>query len=125
MTIEVGSSVWPGADLKADFDIDDVNLEPIPNIVSPIIQNNYPVISIIPDPILSHANLNYHINGYRSISISIFDLTGREVMKLPSLQSASGDGSIPFDVDGLPNGLYYLRFNAGVRVMMRKIIIQH
>jgi hypothetical protein len=102
--------------------IDDVSLDSLQDYVSP---NEKEYFSIFPNPISSHANLNYHLHGISSIHSSIFDLTGREVMKLPSLQSTSGNGSIPFDCDGLPNGLYYQRFDAGGTVMMRKIIVQH
>ncbi|MFI5263880.1 MAG: T9SS type A sorting domain-containing protein [Candidatus Kapaibacterium sp.] len=82
-------------------------------------------IKIYPNPISSHANLYYQLSGNYLTHASIFDLTGRKVMQLSTVTSASGDGVIPFDCDGLPNGMYYLRFEAGGNILMRKIIVQH
>jgi hypothetical protein len=102
------------------FYLDEVMFDSVPSSIL-----NFSSVEIFPSPISSHANLKYHLDGSASIHSSIFDLTGREVMQLPSVPSASGDGAIPFDCDGLPNGLYYLRFEAGGTVTMRKIIVQH
>lgn len=107
------------------FNLDDVTFEAKPNDVD--FNTSLPLTNILvfPNPVSFRSNLKYQINGILPIHASIFDVAGREVMKLPSVPSASGDGSIPFDVDDLPNGLYYLRFEAGGTTEMRKIIIQH
>lgn len=110
---------------SGDIYIDDVSLDLKPSTVNQSEIFPKVLISITPNPNFGHANLKYHLDGNVPIHSSIFDITGREVMKLPSLQSAIGDGLIPFDCDGLPNGLYYLRFDAGGTVIMRKIIVQH
>ncbi len=108
-----------------DFYLDDIQFENDISTVSVSIKPNSLALNVLPNPIADHAHLYYDHLVNSTVSSSIFDLTGREVMKLPSVHSASGDGSIPFDCDGLPNGLYYLRFDAGGTVRMRKIIVQH
>ena len=111
--------------IDIQFYLDDIVLDSVTSGVALTINTNNTSFSIFPNPSSSHANLHYHLNGTSPIHASIFDLTGREVLKLPSLQSASDDGTIPFDCDALMNGLYYLRFDAGGTVIMRKIIVQH
>jgi len=102
--------------------IDDISLDSLQKDVSLERKN---LFTLFPNPISSHANIEYFHNESSLIHASIFNLTGREVLKLPSIPLVSGDGSIPFDCDGLPNGMYYLRFEAGGKVEMRKIIVQH
>lgn len=107
--------------------IDDITFDTMYSHVPQAPSSDPISISISPNPISNHGNLYYYCTDIESAKNhpSIFDLTGREVMQLPSVPSASGDGAIPFDCDGLPNGLYYLRFEAGGTVMMKKIIVQH
>jgi len=107
-----------------DFEVDDVMFETQNNDVSGSnLQNTS--ISISPNPISSHAHLNLHLNAPASIHAAIYDVTGREVLLLPSLELASGDERIPFDVDEIPNGMYYVRCEVGSDVTMLKVIVQH
>jgi hypothetical protein len=81
--------------------------------------------TISPNPISSHAHLNLHLENPASIHAAIYDITGRKVLDLPSLESASGDESIPFDVDEIPNGMYYLRCDIGGNTSVEKVIVCH
>lgn len=106
------------------FWVDDVTFETLRNEVSNS-KTKEISLDIFPNPITNLATLRYHLASNATIIASIFDLTGRKVLKLPTVSSTSETGSIPFDCDNLPNGMYYLRFETGETVLMRKIIVQH
>jgi hypothetical protein len=82
-------------------------------------------ISISRNPISAYAHLNLHLNTPASIYATIYDVTGREVLRLSSLESVSGDESIPFDVDKIPNGVYYLKCNVSENIEVLKLIVLH
>lgn len=106
------------------LDVDDFQFDTIKaGINSSVVTTR--CLSISPNPISSHAHLNLHLNNPASIRAAIYDVTGREVLRLPSLESAGGDESIPFDVDEIPNGMYYLRCEISGHVMIEKIIVNH
>jgi hypothetical protein len=100
--------------------LDDIRLDSVEESVA---EKTSKQIEVFPNPIISHAILK--CPEVFEFHASIFDLTGRKVLQLPSLESASGDGAIPFDVDNLPNGMYYLKIEAESNVQMQKIIVQH
>jgi hypothetical protein len=83
------------------------------------------ILTISPNPISSHAHLKLHLENPASIHAAIYNITGRKVLDLPSLESASGDESIPFDVDEIQNGMYYLRCDIGGNTSVEKVIVCH
>jgi len=85
------------------------------------VTNNEELI-IYPNPVLNNATVSINLEKRSSVSISIFDLLGREKQKLqPQLYSA-GKISIPIDLNNLKNGIYFVRVKYKNKVITRQII---
>lgn len=78
-----------------------------------ILEQNYP------NPFGSATEICYNIPENGSVSLKIYDPTGKEVADLVNLTQPSGSYSVQFDGEYLPGGLYFctLRFNGEIRTM--------
>ena len=112
-------------DNNIDFLIDDVEYDTTSLGVSASNKSAGATFSLLSNPISSHTNLRYNLPSASAIRAALYDVTGREVLQLPLVDDASLSGSIPFDADELPNGMYYLRCDVGGNVTMLKVIVRH
>ncbi len=71
-------------------------------------------LSVYPNPASGIVNLDIHLAD--SITGSLYDMSGREVMKV------SGDR---LDVSGLANGVFLLNVEAGGKIYTSKVVVQH
>jgi hypothetical protein len=60
--------------------------------------------------------------GYEYISISIFDIHGREVASVLDAQMPAGEHTVRFDTSGLPAGLYVVKAQGGDEMDVVKMI---
>ena len=88
---------------------------------------DYPLIpeAINIYPVPSTGLLNVSIQMKESIDqlqVDIMDLTGRELLaERFSYPDAAFNGQ--FDISHLPNGIYLMKFTAGVQTVVRKVIL--
>ena len=61
-------------------------------------------------------------NNSANVSISIFDIQGREVEVLLNEKRIPGSYSIQWNAIGYPTGMYFTRLNYGDKVRTQKII---
>jgi hypothetical protein len=66
-------------------------------------------ISVFPNPATDNVQINFSLTGGRSVSIDLFDLTGRQVHSMNVSTAASGLHTSTLDVSELPSGMYLLR----------------
>jgi hypothetical protein len=107
------------------FDIDNVQLEPVQNSVNDEEDIRQLSAVVLPNPLTSHGKIHYSLPQRSLIKIRFFDINGREVLPAINFFSSLAEDTIPFDTDILPNGLYYLRFEADGEVVLSKFIIAH
>lgn len=63
--------------------------------------------SVFPNPISSSTTLEFYLTGKKNISISVYDVTGREVKNIPSRELQQGNNKITIDLSELNNGIYF------------------
>lgn len=80
------------------------------------------MVTNYPNPFTSATTIKFKTQGGHTL-IQIIDTLGR-VIKVPVDQEYSGPGtySIKFDGEGLPNGIYYARFQNGVTQHVRAML---
>lgn len=66
-----------------------------------------------PNPFNPSTTLEYALPAAGTVSLSVFDLTGREVRRLDDGFRAAGRYRVTLDATGLPSGLYLCRLVAG------------
>lgn len=80
-------------------------------------------MSIYPNPVVSEATINFNVETAATVSYQIFDLTGRMVQNATLGNYGQGSHSVNFNVNGLSNGTYIVRVQAGSTSNIAKILV--
>jgi len=84
------------------------------------------LLSVSPNPFNSTTTIRFTVpsaSPSTSASLTIHDLTGREVQRLVDDRLASGDHSLSLNGSNLPPGLYFLRLEAAGRISTQKLVL--
>jgi len=88
-------------------------------------QDGSSAVSVFPNPVIDHINLNYDVKQESQVEIKLFDLEGKMVMPLYSGKrqpgNYSGDYKFPFNLD---NGIYLLEISSESARITKKILVQ-
>lgn len=80
-------------------------------------------MNIYPNPVVSEATINFNVETAATVSYQIFDLTGRMVQNATLGNYGQGSHSVNFNVNGLSNGTYIVRVQAGTTSNIAKILV--
>jgi hypothetical protein len=67
--------------------------------------------------------LDYELTQASTVTITIFDLTGREVSKLTSGMTSAGWHRVSWNAGDLSSGIYLARLTAGDVNLTRKLVL--
>jgi hypothetical protein len=79
--------------------------------------------SVVPNIVTEATVATFELPLTGTVSISVYDLLGNELVKLASGVWEKGTHSIPLRATGLSKGIYYVRLSYGNTILTRKIII--
>ena len=95
--------------------------------VESIVENNTSAtaleMSIYPNPVVSEATINFNVEATSTVSYQIYDLSGRMVQNATLGNYGQGSHSVNFNVDGLSNGTYIVKVQAGTVTNTAKILV--
>lgn len=80
-------------------------------------------LQIYPNPIADRATLKYEVQQTSEVTLSVVDLTGREVMALEMSTKPAGVYTLTLGTDQLESGAYLIMFRANHTLLTRKILI--
>jgi hypothetical protein len=78
--------------------------------------------NVYPNPMSTSAVIQYYLSEDSKVIIEIFNSTGQKIMQPVNDIQTKGNHSFQWNVDGLPEGVYFSRLSAGNQLMMQKII---
>jgi len=87
-------------------------LTDVNNNVSELIKNGVNINSIIPNPTTGMIRVNIFVLKEERIKLELFNLTGQLVTTMFEGVKPSGNHSITYDAESLPNGTYLLRLSS-------------
>jgi PKD repeat protein len=100
--------------------IDDLTLEGVVGVDN---IENASGMSIFPNPMKTHARLEFTLVSRNHVLITLFDVLGREIKTLA--ESELPEGNYHFDINDIgSNGVYYVKLQAGEQQMTKKIVVQ-
>ncbi len=67
--------------------------------------------------------IQFHVPEEASVSLSVFDLFGREVLQLFDRRVPQGEYVVRLNSDNLPSGIYFYRLAANQQTTTRKMIV--
>ena len=79
--------------------------------VSPGLSSLQGITGSFPSPASSRTTVNYTVTTSGSMSLTLHDLAGREVMRVADTNVEAGAYSAMLDVQALPRGMYFLRMS--------------
>ena len=80
-------------------------------------------LTIYPNPAQTKLNIQFQLLQKEKVAISIFDLNGREVLKLSEQNFDTGKHEIKVDVSNLLNGIYFVNTQSGSSISHSKLVI--
>ncbi|MBT3231361.1 MAG: T9SS type A sorting domain-containing protein [Calditrichaeota bacterium] len=106
---------WTVDVLEGSFTANDADLADLPT--SPML---YPPS---PNPFNSTVKLSIYMPKIDHVSLSIFDINGREVSRLVDGDVEAGNQTFVWNAGGFPAGVYVVRMVAGGSSEMRKLVL--
>jgi pectate lyase len=81
------------------------------------------ILEVYPNPLSTYSTLKYSLHQQSVVTISVHDLTGKEIMTLESGIRSPGEYTIPVRANELDSGVYLIRFKANDTVLMKKVLV--
>lgn len=82
-------------------------------------------INLFPNPARQNVQLSFMLENDATVAISIIDNDGNPLKELKPIQATKGLFSMTIDLDGLKNGLYFIRLKAGEVSAIGRLIVQN
>jgi len=76
-----------------------------------------------PNPFNPETTIRYNLPVSGFVSLSLYDITGREVKKLVSGFQPEGEKSVQFNGSGLASGLYFLKLRQSGKMEVQKLML--
>lgn len=76
-----------------------------------------------PNPFNPKTKIDYAIQSSSHVSLSVFDLLGKQIATVVNKKQESGNYSVYFDASNVPSGVYYYELRAGNFVETKKMIV--
>ena len=83
----------------------------------------YATISAYPNPFNPTTTLSFTLPSGGNVSLTVYDVSGREVITLLDGYKSTGSHAVTFDAKNLTSGVYFARLEAGEFRQTRKILL--
>jgi hypothetical protein len=80
-------------------------------------------VGVYPNPFNPTTTIEYEVPQNTFVSITIFDILGREVAHLVNETRIAGQYTLKWDASSFPTGFYYCRMQASGFVEVKKLIL--
>lgn len=87
---------------------------PVP--LNPKLEQNYP------NPFNPSTVISYALPSRQNVRLSVYDILGREVLRLVDESQEAGYKSVSFNASNLPSGIYTYRLTAGTFTQVKKML---
>lgn len=103
------------AALNYDFHLIDGKLTVVPGTSTPLINANDTVLKVFPNPASDYLFINYE----NSFDVSVFDVYGREMIRLKDVSN-----EVKLSLDNFDSGFYFVKTDSSNHVEIRKVLIR-
>jgi len=76
-----------------------------------------------PNPFSRSTTIRYQVSEEGPVSLSVYNLTGKEVARLVDEQKQAGNYEVILNAEELADGVYYYRLQAGTLSQSKKMTI--
>jgi hypothetical protein len=79
--------------------------------------------TVYPNPAKSNITLAISLSQSANVTISVYDITGKQIIFVPNQWLDAGTHNLDFDVDDLAGGLYVVKINTDHDFITQKLLI--
>lgn len=79
--------------------------------------------TIQPNPTRGTADISFEMNTPERVVVSVFDVLGHQITTLSNKLMSEGTYHVPYLMDGLQDGTYYIRMQTPLGVITRKLVL--
>jgi arylsulfatase B len=83
----------------------------------------YHLETAYPNPFNPATVIRYHLPGPTAVRLVVYDLLGREVLRLVEGTQPAGEHAVTFEARNLPSGMYLYQLQAGGVVVTRQMLL--
>lgn len=91
--------------------------------ISPTLQETSFLYPNYPNPFNSETVIPFRLSNSDNVTLSIYDINGREIIGSLNRRLLAGNHEIAFDASTLPSGTYIIRLSTGDLVQTQKMVI--
>lgn len=105
------------------FDCIDRSLQPC--MLTSVVENYFSAdtaITVFPNPVTSFTTIEVNLSETKNISVTIIDVTGREVKNIATKNLSAGNNKIHLDLSELISGVYFLQLKSNQNLQTVKLI---
>ncbi len=113
-----------GTDSTGNIYFSDHALLQMPTAVNELVPAAYVLSQNYPNPFNPSTSIRYEIADGGYVSLSVYDMLGREVATLVNERKPAGAYTVQFSGPGLASGIYFYRLTAGTIVETRKLVLE-
>jgi hypothetical protein len=88
-----------------------------------LINKNFELCQNYPNPFNPTTTINYSIPQNDFVKLSIYDMLGKEIETLVDEEKPAGNHRVDFNGSKLSSGIYFYQLNAGLYMMIKKMIL--
>ncbi|MGM0612585.1 MAG: T9SS type A sorting domain-containing protein [Bacteroidota bacterium] len=74
-----------------------------------------------PNPFKEDLTIEFEMNKNAPVEVELFNMVG-DVLRQKTINATAGENAIKFNTASLTNGVYFYRFNAGDKIITRKLV---
>ena len=98
-------------------------LEPITSINKDLVQYKFNLSQNYPNPFNPTTTINYELPVSNKVTLTIYDVLGREIKTLVSKKQTAGKYKVTFDASAFSSGIYYYTLKTDQFKQSRKMVL--
>ena len=84
---------------------------------------NYVLLQNYPNPFNQSTVISYKLQAVEEMSLTVYDITGREIQSLVIGYQSSGEHSVVWDAEGISSGIYVVRLKTSSSEVLKKMVL--
>jgi parallel beta-helix repeat protein len=120
-TVELGRNTIDGADVPMYLAM--VGTVTLTSVEMPTVAAGFKLHGNYPNPFHDETTFTFSLERPGDVSVSIYDVTGREVGSISKTGLVSGDHALRWQAGGLSSGVYFVRMTVGGSSQTQRIIL--
>jgi hypothetical protein len=88
-----------------------------------VLPDQFALETSVPNPVRTQATIRYALPEASDVTLTVYDVMGREVTRLVQSAKAAGIHEVQYDTSALPSGTYLYRLRAGAFTQTKRMVV--